>query len=323
MIKISYSCDNFGSQYGSTLQGSHQLNVAWNDIVWAAISVGKLGFDDLMAYGQFSADEIRFRAYLIYAHLMQKAGGVSKSPLYESLDPTEKGYASYFIGMAASKLVGAFLLDVPWLVHVEKINFLHRLGLPGRSRPDLLGKNSKGQWLVFEAKGRTYGFSQSALDKAKAQTRQIRSISGLKPVLRVATESYFHPYLSIHIVDPGEFDNDAFDMKVDESMFFSSYYSTFSHLSQLSSRQEIVDYQHFDFIDNEDMGISVGISRLILESLEKGKLTRELASSIPSDIHKSRQDVRGTTKYYPDGIAITLDEKRWGPETMSVESSHR
>lgn len=93
--------------------------------------------------------------------------------------------------------------------------------------------------------------------------------------------------------------------------------------AQFSSRQEIVDYQHFDFIDNEDMGISVGISRLILESLERGKLTQELASSIPSDIHKSRQDVRGTTKYYPDGIAITLDEKRWGPETMSVESSYR
>jgi hypothetical protein len=152
MIKLRYRCDGFAQSYGSLLQGTHTFNLEWNDLVWAAISVGKLGYDDLMGYGYFSLDEIRFRAYLIYSHLMQYNNRICKSPLYESLDSTEKGAASYFVGMAVSKIVGLYLFNIPWLVHFEKIKALYNVGTQGKSRPDLLGLDPHGGWPFLKRK---------------------------------------------------------------------------------------------------------------------------------------------------------------------------
>ena len=80
MIIIDYSAQDFSPQY-TLLQGANQLNIEWNDVIWAALSVGKLGLDDLIAHGQFSVDEMRFRYYLIYSHLMQEGDKIIKSPL--------------------------------------------------------------------------------------------------------------------------------------------------------------------------------------------------------------------------------------------------
>jgi hypothetical protein len=322
MVSIDYYAKGFDRSWGFRRRWC-KLNVDWFDLVWAAVSVGKLGLDDLMAHGQFSIDEIRSRYYLIYSHLMQNQGAIIKSPLYESMDSTEKGAASYFIGMAASKLVGAFLLEVPWLVHLEKIQAIYDIGLSGRSRPDLLGKNNQGKWVVFEAKGRTHGFSQDAINKAKTQTGRISHVSGSKPVLRVATESFFDPNLCIFIEDPNEKVDDAFSIKLEESQFYRSYYSTFSYFSQLDPRRQWVDNYHYDFIDNESIGVSVGINHSIIENLERIDISTKSLRDIPSNIYESREEKWGITKYYPDGVAIVLDEKRWGSEMMSIEPSLR
>lgn len=323
MIGIHYQCEGFDPKYGNLLQGGHPLSLEWNDLVWAAVSVGKLGYDDLMGHGLFSLDEMRFRSYLIYSHLMQDGGRVCKSPLYESLDSTEKGAASYFIGMAVSKLIGAFLLNVPWLVHLEKINALYAIGIQGKSRPDLLGLNPQGQWIVFEAKGRTHGFSQDALDKAKDQTGQIRHISGLAPALRIATESFFNPYLSAYVADPEEFGDRITDLKIDETRFFFGYYSTLRNLSQFATRTETFDNHRYAFIDNESAGISIGLNERVLDRLQYGEIRRNDFGGIPSNIRELNQKDERSTKYYPDGIAVSLDDKRWAPEIMSIEPSKR
>jgi hypothetical protein len=287
------------------------------------VSVGKLGYDDLMAHGQFSLDEISFRSYLVYSHLMQTGSRVHKSTLYESLDSTEKGAASYFIGMAASKLVGMFLLRTPWLVHLQKLNAFLKIGLQGKSRPDLLGLNSQGEWVVFEAKGRTYGFSQHAVDRAKAQTKQIRQVSGQMPALRVATESYFSPSLSIWVVEPEGLDEDAIDLNLDQTQFYYTYYSTLTRVSPFSSRHELFNNHRYKFIDHERAGVSIGINQNILDRLGHGEFTQASIRDVPSDTNQLiRQDGR-STRYYPDGIAVALDEKRWGTEIMSVEPSNR
>ena len=108
-----------------------------------------------MAYGKFSLDEARFRHHLIYANLMEQSGCIHKSNLYESLDPTEKGAISYFIGMSVLKLVIEALLGIPWLVHFSKLKVMHNIIINGKSTPDLLGLNNQGQWIICEAKGRT------------------------------------------------------------------------------------------------------------------------------------------------------------------------
>jgi len=322
VIRIGYSCERFDPSY-SKLQGKNQLEIDWIDLVWAAVTVGKLGFDDLLGYGQYSRDEVRFRYYLIRSHLMQSANKVIKSSLYRSLDSTEKGSASYFIGMAVSKIFGNSLLDVPWLVHLEKIKVLYKIELKGKSRPDLLGQNSKGQWIVFEAKGRSDGFSQSALDKAKEQAKQVKKVSGVKPFLKVAVESYFNTTLSAHIADPTESDDDGFDLEINETQFYMSYYSTISHLFQSDFRRQTVANTPYEFIMDESIGISIGIRRTILDALEGGHINREIVQDAYSYQPEPSQDAEEITKYYPDGIAIKLDKRRWGPDTMSREPSHR
>lgn len=323
MIKLQYRCDGFGQNYGSLFQGTHTLRLEWNDLVWAAISVGKLGYDDLMGYGYFSLDEIRFRVYLVYSHLMQHGSQVCKSPLYESLDSTEKGAASYFIGMAVSKVIGLHLLRIPWLVHLEKIKVLCNIGTQGKSRPDLLGLNPQGRWVVFEAKGRSQGFSRYALDQAKTQTGHILHVSGSAPVLRVATESYFTPYLSVYVADPDKPNDEGIDLKINEAQFLLSYYSTLRELMQISSRVEIVQNQHYSFVDQESAGISIGMNRDVISRLEYGGLQRGDFSGVSWDIEDiSRTDQR-TTKVYPDGIAVSLDNKRWSPDVMSLDPPKR
>ncbi len=285
--------------------------------------MGKLGYDDLMGHGLFSLDEMRLRSYLIHAHLMQNNGRVCKSSLYESLDSTEKGAASYFIGMAVSKLIGAFLLNTPWLVHLEKSKALYDIDIPSKSRPDLLGLNSQGQWIVFEAKGRTQGFSQDALDKAKDQTSQIRHIAGVAPALRIATESFFDRYLSAYVADPEEFSNRTIDLEIDKTQFFISYYSTLRNLSEHATRMETVGNYRYAFIDNESAGISIGLIERVLDRLQLGEIGSDDFVDIPSNMRELSRKNERSTKYYPDGIAISLNDKRWAPEIMSLEPSKR
>mgnify|MGYP000223932875 CR=1 FL=1 len=323
MIRIRYWCEGFDPKYGDLFQGSHDLGIEWNDLVWAAVSVGKLGYDDLMGYGLFSIDEVRFRTYLIYSHLMQDGDRVSKSPLYESLDSTEKGAASYFIGMAISKLIGMFLLGIPWLVHLEKIKALYNIDVKGKSRPDLLGMNPHGKWLVFEAKGRTHGFSQDALARAKSQISQIRHISGQRPTLRVATESFFNPYLSVIISDPNGFSDNLIDMEIDETQFFLSYYSALRNVQQFVGRIQTIGEHHYAFVDVETVGISIGLDRRLLDHLQRGRINRKDIADIQTDMNKLYREDNRSTKCYSDGLAVSLDDRRWASGIMSLEPSKR
>jgi len=322
MIRIPYSCQGFRPAHGNHLQGTHSLSIHWHDLVWAAVSVGKLSYDDLMAHGRFSLDEVRYRSHLIYAHLLQSGYQVYRSPLYDTLDSTEKGAASYFIGMAASKLVAGSLFSVPWLVHLEKINAFRNIGLVGKSRPDLIGLTSHGEWAIFEAKGRTHGFSQHVLNKAKSQTRQVRHIAGWAPVLRVATESYFQPHLGIHLADPESFDEDAIDLKLDEAQLLATYYLTFRNLTGFLSRRESFNDHPYAFVDDEWVGLSIGINLNIFERFEREPTHKSLVD-MPYSFEEVKTEDTRSTKFYPDGIAVTLDEQRWGTDIMSLEPSQR
>ena len=310
MIALRYRCDGFDANYGNQFEGSHNFHLEWNDLIWAAISVGKLGYDDLMGYGAFSLDEIRFRTYLIYSHLMQDGNRICKSPLYESLDSTEKGAASYFLGMAVSRIVGAFLLNIPWLVHLEKIKALYNVVILGKSRPDLLGLNSQGQWIVFEAKGRSQGYSQYALDKAKDQTRHITSISGLAPILRVATESFFDPFLSVRVADPKNQRNREINVQINEAQFLSSYYLTFENIMRFSPQTRIVGSQRYSFVNYESAGISVGINQHVLDRLQHGEIRRDDFKNFPKNV-----DTHGQSPWHFTGQA-SLDLNP-GPPAIS------
>jgi hypothetical protein len=224
---IHYSASRFPASMALTLRGSKALKVSWSDIMWASISVGKTGLEDLLAHGSYSLDEMRFRIFLVRANLWERDDLILRSPAYDSLDPSEKGAISYFLGMAMGKLAAWKLLGTPWMVHLAKLTDVSASGLAGRSRPDLAGEDTSGRWVICEAKGRSGPYDRDALKKAKNQVRQIRSINGLTPHIRMAMETYFDDGMRLRLIDPDDPTPESVDLKIKKIDFRTTYYRPF------------------------------------------------------------------------------------------------
>lgn len=324
MPQINYRASKFKGSLAGVNTAGGSLTVTWDDVVWASISVGKLGLTDLFAHGAFSTSEMLFRAHMIYANLMQTpAGGFNRSPLYDSLDSTEKGAVSYFLGMAMAKLFGARLFGVPWLVHLEKLQRYRTVTFaPGKSRPDLIGA-SAGRWVVVEAKGRTRVFNQGALDKAKKQTRKVRQISGSPPWVRVATECFFDQNLQVCLVDPPEYDDDAVDVEIEEPAYLRVYYEPFLKLLDARDMRKVpMGQQTCLCAYDHESGVTIGLLDRVFG------LLRDDQGSFRSIEHAVGQTggaapVDGMTyRVFPDGLVVGLD-RRWSEESMQMAPEER
>ena len=119
MPDIAYVATNFGRHWGPALSGSGSLTVSWQELVWAAITVGKPGVAYLLAHGWHSVSDIVVRAHTVYANLQQNLNEFEKSSLYEESDPSEKRATSYFVGMMMAKIVALRLLNTPRLFHLS------------------------------------------------------------------------------------------------------------------------------------------------------------------------------------------------------------
>lgn len=322
MPVIPYEATGFSSGWGVELHGEHSLDVTWFDLVWGAVSVGRAGLDDMLAYGPFSVDEIRYRVFFVAANLWENDTYIYKSPAYDNLAPTEKGAISYFLGMALGKLCGLFLLDAPWLVHLDKLLVTHGVVLSGRSRPDLAGLDTLGRWVIMEAKGRTGAFSNAALVQAKAQVTQIGSIEGQNPHVRVALEMYFDDYLLISLMDPEDFTFDLVNLDISPSDLMRMYYKPFIRLLERRGRTDQLEGRAYCFVDYPWLGVSIGVRKDLTSILESDapllKMRSEKGRKIVSEIPKRG---RGYA-VYPDGLAIGLD-KRWTKESMERKPTER
>src|SRR5687767_4042942 len=120
MPKLHYNATNFPAALGASLKGSKTVSFPWEELVWAAISVGRAELFHILRHGPFSAFEIIYRAAIVYANLRETGTGeLARSKAYEGLDPSEKGAISYFMGLTLAKLLSEKLLDVPWLMHLD------------------------------------------------------------------------------------------------------------------------------------------------------------------------------------------------------------
>src|SRR6266568_4288374 len=69
MPVVAYNASKFGGHWGSALAGSHSLSISWNELVWAAITIGKPGVAFLLAHGWHSVSDLIVRAHMVYANL--------------------------------------------------------------------------------------------------------------------------------------------------------------------------------------------------------------------------------------------------------------
>lgn len=321
MPLIQYEASDFGGHWGTQLAGRHDLSVSWQELVWAAITVGKPGIAHLLTHGWHSISDVIVRSHMIYANLCQCSNRLQKSTLYQELDPTEKGAASYFMGMVAAKILCARLLDTPWLLHLSMFQATGgTVFLRGRSQPDLIGIDRMGRWTVAEAKGRSNGFSADALTKAKQQTSRLRRINGVLPNVRVAVQAYFSPSLCFAISDPEDIDEEPIDLLLDEDAAIRQYYSFPLEATQAPTRREMHGGREFDLTVIDEVGVTIGLSREIRQFLEGDN--QMTFAGVRDRNQATANQVETESAVFADGLLIELDE-RWSEERMAYDPDDR
>lgn len=318
---IQYHATNFPPRYGAALTGVHNLNVTWAELVWAAITVGKPGLAHLFLYGTHSINDMIVRSHAVYANLHQAGLYFEKSALYKDLDPTEKGAASYFLGMMAAKIICARLLDTPFVFHLSMLKTLGgTMVLHTKSQPDLIGLNRAGNWVVAEAKGRTNGYSPDAMTKAKIQTRQLRMINGIYPSLRVGIQAYFSPDLNFAVSDPDDYEDDAGDIDFDLRAAIYDYYSYVLDSAQVVHASRKVLGREYQFRTINEAGVSIGIDTAVLIRLGQGADFKDLF--VYESLQQGVMDDGQGTVAFPDGLAVSLDQ-RWSENRMRLDPRAR
>lgn len=320
MPHVKYRAKNFPRHFGPSFSGKHDLNVTWEEMVWAAITMGKPGVGFLLAHGWHSVSDIVVRSHTVYANLRYSQGFMAQSSLYGALDPTEKGATSYFMGMLAAKVLSARLLDVPWLFHLSMLGPLGGSAtLASNSEPDLIGLTRSREWVIAEAKGRTGGYSASAMSAAKLQTRQLRRINGHLPRLRVAVQAFFNARMEWAIEDPEEYDETARDLDVDLETALERYYSAAMAATEHSDARSIGN-RKFLVRTLPEIGVTVAFDVEVREHVNRRAMGTTGIEAGWNSFSKVTED--GEFIVFPDGLAISLDE-RWAPQRMMLDPTRR
>ncbi len=189
-LAIPYTSTEFPSSYGV---GSGTLSFSWNDLLWAAIMIGRPNTAHVFQHGDASLYEALFRFSLVRMALEQFpcSGRLHRTDAFRALDPTEKGAISYFLGMATCKLFASQLLNTPWLLHLDVFRDQYNAQNLGRSRPDLIGRDVSGAWHAFETKGRSSVPSSADKRKAKAQAQRLVSVDDSPCSLHIGSIAFF------------------------------------------------------------------------------------------------------------------------------------
>lgn len=311
-MELNYKSHEFPLDKGDAFQGIKILNFTIQELMWAAITVGRANLTDVLQNGIYSQYEIMYRASMLVANLSLKGQRLIKSSAYEHLDPSEKSGVSYFLGLIFTKLLSSKLLNTPWIVHIDVYRKQFELNgnamdfRSSRSRPDLIGLDNTRNWIVFESKGRTNGVDVDyLLDVAKEQTRKLRRIGTNFPLLRIGVVTHF-PYGEVLVdwKDPEGYNEKSFDIQTNEEEYLSNYYKlVFNILSQNHNHIERINgFMTYTF---DSIYLTIGLDENIYDSYKSNSLTKIK----PVIFSESAQIVfSGNQEYFsgPDGILIGL-----------------
>lgn len=302
-LMIPYESEDFSYPYNIP---SGTLSTSWDDLIWAALTVGRPPSVPVLRYGVASFYEAIFRTSLIGMAIEQdNTGRLRRTRAFAALDPTEKGAVNYFLGMAICKLFASKLLNTSYILHLDIYRDTHRLELQGRSRPDLYGTNNFVDWHAFECKGRSRKPSDAVIKKAKQQAHRLISVRGNQCRLHIGSIAYFeNDVLNFYWRDP-EPDN----LKPIELPFpnqeWRYYYEPAISLASEGEGSPI-------FHGGRPPYVSVRIHPMVNELLRERRWLDALkvAREIRRDLEREG--------YQPDGLMVIADEW-WGKPFHSRE----
>jgi hypothetical protein len=265
-----YTPEDFAVQHGAQLQTPEDLTLSWAELIWAAITVGRAELLHVFRHADYSLFEISYRVAILFANLCElDTGRIIRSDAYIGLDPSEKSAISYFLGMTLTKAAVHRLCAVPWLMHMD----VYRADLgatfsSGRARPDLVGKDSQGRWVVVESKGRSNGFDGRALASAREQAQKLTDISGEKPYMAIGTLVHFDAgVLQIHLRDPESDTEEKVSIPLTSERFFEGYYRPFRNWLQrnTAARSVIIQGRTFFEVPLGHLDLAIGLEAALLK----------------------------------------------------------
>lgn len=168
----------FRDFYGPGTSTTVPLPASWPQLVRAAATVGRdvpwttAGINPI-----YLRYERAWRIAMMQSCLREsphrQSARVTRTDVYMTLDPSEKGAVSFFLGQATAKYVAEVMFGCIIFAHLDSAR--RHCGLPsvGR-RPDFIGLCSDGRILVVEAKGRS-GSLGGVLEQAKLQFASVTS----------------------------------------------------------------------------------------------------------------------------------------------------
>jgi hypothetical protein len=266
-IQIHYTSEKFPR---GVLSGfANPLEVEVEELLWAAITVGRANLNDVLAHGRYSEFELIYRISMVLANLRIGGGNrLVRSPAFMHLDPSEKGAVSYFLGLTMAKLFSEKLLNVPWLLHLDV--YRDQLDVNGslisRQKPDLIGLSSARQWIIVESKGRANGLTRNLLQNGKQQTRMIRSIDKKRPYLRISAATYFsRNELEFAWKDPDDEAKDAINIVTKTEDYLRNYYRL---IFTILTAHEAKDNNGFMAYTFPNLGITIGLQTQIYRAYQ-------------------------------------------------------
>jgi hypothetical protein len=305
---LDYESDDFPQSRGISAMG--RLQVTWDDILWAAVTVGRPNLYYVFRNRSSSQFEALFRWSLVRMALEQH--GPSGSRLWRtdalrSLDPSEKGAVNYFVGMTFCKLFADKLLGTPWLLHLDVFrDQLNPIVLTSRSRPDFVGQETANSaWHAFESKGR--GSNPRASDKAKAknQAQRLVSVDGQNCRLHIGAITFFkNNVLQFYWRDPEPEEptkRNQIELHLPEGAWGNHYEPATDlmrpHLEALTESDDATPTARI-----EDSDVAIGAHPEILPSLLRRDWqgARRIAGEQAQVFHESG--------YRPDGLIIKCGE---------------
>ena len=324
MMTVRLEARGFGSEY-QHMNGDRDIATTWDELLHAAITVGRRSWHDVLVHGRYSVFEICYRAAMLLANLRQSQGQLRKSDAYLYLDPSEKAAASYFIGLTLASLMARKRLGIHWLMHLDVYHDSLQPGLLASGRPDLIGLDAQDEWHVIEAKGRSNGLDPKVVPKAKEQTRKLHTVCGRAPILRVASVAHFsRGALALNVEDPVGQDTDAVDCDLTENQFLRDYYDRFVALIDQKRRlgagefdigvqSETVNGVDYLVTELSDVDLAIGLNQRILEIHRSKEFVRDaihrvldLASPIARR-ERERFDRTPTTRGDSDSAFVGSD----------------
>jgi hypothetical protein len=272
MVRIDIQTEAFASQHG--LHSFDVLNPSWDDILWAAITIGRPNVHYVFQYGKSSLYEALFRISMVRMALEQarpwSRHTLRRTELFKQMDPTEKGAINYFLGMVFCKVFSAERLSIPWLLHVDVFKAqLSPSFLSGRSRPDLVGlSTATGDWAAFECKGRASPPTAADKSKAKAQAQRLRSVNGSACTLHVAAFTYYGgDTLRMYCEDP-DGDERGEDFRTSDQSWRHYYKPAYDLFERLNGEREATELIAGD---GRDIDLEIKIHPEIFRLLQNGE----------------------------------------------------